>query len=193
MNRKVDVQSGRVFKSIRRWIGSRFCQGVQERSPRRAQLFRGEDGSALVELGLVVPIFMIILTGAASFSIGLYKMQQLGGAVSTTAQQLGALSGTITNPCSQAVTTMTSTLPGWTAANLTYTVKITDGAGTLHTYGPTAGSSFTCTAGAANMGPNQPVTVTVSYAYNWLQVVQWSVFHFPALSGISATQTALME
>jgi Flp pilus assembly protein TadG len=146
------------------------------------------EGSALVETAFTVPILLLLLTGTASFSIGLYRLQQLSNATSTAAQQLGAVAGTINDPCATAVTTVTSALPGWTAANLTYTLTLTDTSGTAHTYGPTAGSSFSCTAGASYMGANEPVTVKVGYKYNWLPI-----YRFSQISGLTATQTALME
>lgn len=156
-------------------------------SPRN-RWYRREEGTSLVEFAIVLPLFMTVLTGSASFSMALYSFQQLANATSTAAQQLGAEQGLITDPCATAVTTVTAALPTWTASKLTYTVTITDSSGTAHTYGPTAGSTFSCTAGATNMAANEPVTVQVSYAYTWFPILAYS----PS-SSLTASETALME
>ena len=143
---------------------------------RRIHEFIHEDrsGNAIVEMAFVAPIMMVILTGMASFAMALYAFQQLGYATSAAAQQVGAEAGvTLTDPCARLSTLITAALPGWNSANFTYTIVITDGNGVAHTYGPTTGSSFSCTAGAGNMTLNQPMAVTVSYNYNWFPILRW--------------------
>ncbi len=165
------------------------------RTPRRsAWLHRwtagkfGEEGSALVEMALVLPILVTLFTGAASFSLGLFNFQQLVNAGSTATQLLAAEQGLITDPCASAASTVTGALPGWTASNLTYTLTITDTNGTAHTFGPTAGSTFSCASGAADMAPNEPVNLTVSDTYSWFPILDFS-----PNSNINVTQSALME
>jgi Flp pilus assembly protein TadG len=147
-----------------------------------------EDGTSLVEFAITLPLMMTVLTGSASFCMALYSFQQLGNATSATAQQLAAEQGLITDPCATAVTTVIAALPNWTASKLTYTVTITNSSGTATKFGPTTGSSFTCTSGAADMAANEPVVVTVSYAYTWFPILAFS----PSGS-ISSTEAALME
>jgi Flp pilus assembly protein TadG len=149
---------------------------------------RGEEGAALLEFAVTLPLFLTVLTGTASFSLALYFLQQIGNATSTASQLLGAEAGLITDPCASTVTSVTASLPNMTASKITYTVVITDSGGTAHTYGPTAGSSFSCTAGAAEMAPNEPVTVTVKYSYSWLPILAFS----PSSSLVSS-ETALAE
>lgn len=150
--------------------------------------WQDERGSALLEFALVTPMLMAILTGAASFSMGLYSYQQLGYATANAAQLVGAEQGLTTDPCAAAVTSVTGSLTGWKAANLTYTVTITDATGAAHTYGPTKGSSFSCAAGATLMAQNQPLTITVSYQYTWLPVL-----NFSPSSNLVSSQTVLTE
>jgi hypothetical protein len=83
---------------------------------------------------------------------------------------------------------VTGSLPGWTASKLTYTLVIMDSSGSNHTYGPTAGSSFSCTAGAALEAPNEPVTLTVSYSYTWMPILAFS----PS-SPLSSTEASLAD
>jgi len=158
------------------------------RMAKRALRFGGEDGGALVEFAVTLPLFMTVLTGTASFSLAFYSLQQLGNATSNAAQLVGAEQGLLTDPCATTVTSVTASLPNWTASKLTYTEIITDSSGTTHTYGPTTGSSFSCTAGAAELAPNEPVTVTVSYSYTWLPLLAFS----PS-SPLTSSETALAD
>src|SRR5580704_1889433 len=128
-----------------RKIGNLFA-----RRSRRAFGRRGEEGAALLEFAITLPLLMTVLTGTASFSLALYLLQQIGNATSTAAQLLGAEQGLITDPCATVVTSVTSSLPNLTPGKITYTVSITDAAGAQHTSGPTTGSSFSCKSNAAN-------------------------------------------
>ncbi len=101
---------------------------------------------------------------------------------------VGAEAGLESDPCAQAVTTVTGTLPNWTASKFTYTEVITDVSNTTHTYGPTAGSSFSCTAGAALIAGNKSVVLTVKYSYSWLPILAFS----PS-STLTATEGALAD
>jgi Flp pilus assembly protein TadG len=163
---------------------SRWWAGVV----RRALGLRNEEGGALMEFAVTLPLLMTVLTGAASFSMAFYSLQQLGNATAGAVQAVAAEQGLISDPCALAVSQVTSALPGWVAGNLTYTMVITDSTPTAHSYGPTTGSSFSCTPGAANEAPNEPVVLTVSYKYSWLPVLAFS----PS-SPLSSTQAAMAD
>jgi len=168
--------------------GLRKIGNLVARRVRRAPGRRGEEGAALLEFAVTLPLLMTVLTGTASFSLALYFLQQIGNATSTAAQLLGAEQGLITDPCQTVVKSVTASLPNLTASKITYTVVITNSGGTANTYGPTAGSSFTCTAGASEMAPNEPVSVTVSYAYSWLPIL-----NFSPSSSLTSSETALTQ
>jgi Flp pilus assembly protein TadG len=158
------------------------------RAMRRAPGWRSEEGGSLLEFAVTLPLLMTVLTGSASFSIALYSLQQLGNAVSGASQVVAAEQGLITDPCATTVTSVTGALPGWTQDKLTYTMVITDSTGTAHTFGPTTGNSFSCTAGAGDESPNEPITLTVSYSYTWLPILAFS----PS-SPLTSTQAAMAE
>ena len=162
----------------------KMCNLVSRRGFGR----RGEEGAALLEFAVTLPLLMTVLTGTASFSLALYFLQQIGNATSTAAQLLGAEQGLITDPCNTVVKSVTASLPSLTASKLTYTVSITDSSNTVHTTAATTGSSFSCTTYASYMAPNEPVTVKVSYAYSWLPVL-----NFSPSSGLTSSETALAE
>ena len=171
--------------------------GPQQRANSLTQRLRRilhlgtEDGNALIELAIAMPIMMTILTGTASFSLGLFYLQQLGNATATAAQVLGSEQALISDPCAKVVTTVTTALPNWTASKISYSVTITDSSGTAHPFpssGMTTGSSFSCQSGAADMAQNQPVSVTVSYSYSWLPVLKFS-----PTSSLIATETSIAD
>jgi Flp pilus assembly protein TadG len=164
------------------------------RSRLRALLYSEEEGTQLVELALVAPIMMIMLTGLASFSMALYSYQQLGYATSAAAQQIGAQQGLISDPCAQLVTDMTGALPNWTASKFTYTAVITDSNNTAHTFGPTGGSGFSCTTGAGDMAQNYPMTITVVYQYSWFSILTWRPNNaFTPSGNLTVSETVMVE
>jgi hypothetical protein len=132
--------------------------------------------------------------------MALYSYQQLGYAVSTSAQYVATETGITTSgfdPCAAVVTQVTTALPGWTASKFTYTVSITSGTGsstTVTQYGPTTGSGFSCSSGYSNLTINEPMVVTVSYAYSWLSVLTWAPNNTAKPSGsLTVTEAALVQ
>jgi Flp pilus assembly protein TadG len=138
---------------------------------------RGEEGSALVEFALTLPMLFGLIYLAASLTLGMYNLQQLGNATSATAMAVGSDAGLFpgNDPCAYAETTMTASLPTWKAANFTYKLTITDASDASHPY-TGSGTSFSCAA-APSMGPNYPVTLTVSYTYSWLGIPAMPFFN----------------
>jgi hypothetical protein len=123
-----------------------------------------------------------------SLTMALYNYQQLSFATFTAAQQAGSSRGLWADPCNKVAAAVTAALPTWTASQFTYTLTITDSSGIAHQYGPTAGSSFTCTAGFSEMSTNEPVKVGVRYAYSWIPA------YLLNLSGnLSTTSTVLTD
>ena len=82
---------------------------------------RGEEGSALVEFALTLPMLFGLIYLSASLTLGMYNLQQLGNATSATAMAVGSDAGLFpgNDPCAYAETTMTSSLSTWKAANFT--------------------------------------------------------------------------
>jgi Flp pilus assembly protein TadG len=159
---------------------------------KRAFGRRDERGTVLVEFAVTLPLLMTVLTGTASFSVALYWMQQLENTTSAAALSLGDDAGLTTDPCSFAVTAVTGALPNMSPSKFTYTLTVSypNSSGTLvsTSYGPTTGSSFSCSGGASLMTANYPVTLTVSYAYSWLPILK-----FVPSSGLTATGAAQAE
>jgi Flp pilus assembly protein TadG len=169
-----------LMRGLNRAAGSRGVRAGIRAIGRlvRARHRCGEEGGALVEFALVFPLMLVLMTGMFSVVMAVMNYQQLGNATNGAAQQLITARGNVADPCAVVVTAVTGTLPSWTTSKFTYTVTLTNSAGTATTYGPTAGSGFSCTAGAAVLtsgtgAEGQPASVTVTYQYTWLPIM-WS-------------------
>jgi Flp pilus assembly protein TadG len=178
-------------------LGSRIWRALLSvRRLGRSAHPESEEGTALVELAISLPIMLTLLTGAASFSLAFYYLQQLSNATSTGVQVVAANQGLVTDPCETAASAVEGALPNWTTTKLTFTMSWTDSGGSSHSQGPTAESSstsFSCASAgdgsgdtATAMGPSTPVVLTVSYNYAWLPILR-----FTPSSALTSTQAAL--
>jgi len=171
--------------------GLRWQAILRARIWKRGAHLGGEGGTALVELAITLPIMLMLLTGAASFALALYSMQQLGYATAGAAQAEAAAQGVTSNPCTDIVTYITTSLPNWTATKFSYSISVKDSSGTAHLFPTTAGTmdsgtAFTCSSLASDLGPGEPVTVTVSYSYTWLPI-----YGFSPSSALTSTNTEM--
>jgi Flp pilus assembly protein TadG len=142
---------------------------------------RGEEGSALIEFALTLPMLFGLIYLGATLTLGMYNLQQLGNATSSTAMAVGSDAGLFpsSDPCAYVASTMTKSLPTWTPASFSYALTVSDKSGNQTRYptsGYTAGSSFSCVS-APSMGANYPVTLTVTYKYTWLGIPAMPFFN----------------
>jgi Flp pilus assembly protein TadG len=137
------------------------------------------DGGAIVEAAIVMPIYLLILTGMLSTVMALYTYQQLDLATFTAAENIGISRGANPpDPCNTAVQSVTTGLQGYNTANITYTLWITQNvAGSVSRQSWTGqGSSFSCSGDtssgqgsyALSFAQNEPLTLQLSYPYTWL-------------------------
>jgi Flp pilus assembly protein TadG len=186
--------SGGRFMKIR--VSKAWRPFLRVRRFGRSAEIANEEGTSLVELAISLPIMLMLLTGAASFSLAFYFLQQLGNATTSGVQLVAADQGLVTDPCETAAAAVEGGLPHWATNKLSFTLAWTDSTGGTHSQGPTVESSstaFSCaTAGdgstdtATAIGPNTPVVLTVSYSYTWLPM-----YKFSGSSALTSTQAAL--
>jgi Flp pilus assembly protein TadG len=118
-----------------------------------------ETGGALVEMALVMPILLCLMTGIFSISTALYQKLQLAEALSSGGRVLAADRGA-TDPCADAVTAIDSAAPGLGTSNIGLTITI-DGipygsnTSTVSCPGVVGSGGATTGAGGAN-NPNMP-------------------------------------
>jgi len=132
---------------------------------RLRNLLRGEnEGGALVEMAVTLPVVMIIMTGIFSFSIALYQKLQLAEAVSVGGRFLAVDRGD-TDPCASTTAKIVAAAPGLTAANitLTYTLNGTSqGTGTTSCPGKSgAANAYMISGDYAQITATYPCSLTV--------------------------------
>ncbi len=161
------------------------------RRMRRTSSRRGEEGAALVEFAVTLPLLMMVLTGTASFSLALYFLQQIQSATASAVMSVGGEAGLFPNndPCAAAAGFVTKALPNLAPSKLNLTLTITDTSLNTDTYpsgsGSGSASSFSC-RNAPAMEADSPVTLTVTYTYTWLPIL-----NFSPNSNLTATQAAI--
>jgi Flp pilus assembly protein TadG len=128
-----------------RSIGRRVC----------ALLHRNEEGGALVEIALVTPVLMALVTGICSFAIGFNNQLTLTSAVGAGAQYLQLIRTTTTNPCQDTLTAIEAAAPSLKASALTLTI-------TMNGATPSQ-SGNSCPGSQSNLVSGQPVTVSATY------------------------------
>lgn len=125
----------------------------------------GERGSAIIELAVILPLFLLLVTGITTFGIALNQYLQLVNAVSIGAQSLSVERANTTNPCQDTSQIIYKAAPFLHPNDMTLTYVL-DGT----TYGPYKGaaantcSSSTITSGAAgNLRRGHPAKVIATY------------------------------
>jgi len=117
---------------------------------------RNEEGQALIEFALSVPILLTILLGLFSFGLVLNNYLILTNAANASAQVLSISRGQAIDPCATAAQAFYSAAPSLSQNNLTFTIAL----GGKNVWGP-AGGTVTCSG--ATLVESQPAQITVSY------------------------------
>src|ERR1700741_585029 len=76
------------------------------------------DGSALVEMAVVLPVMLLIITGLCFFGIAVDNYLILTHATDVGARTLAGGRGQLTDPCAQTVSVIQSAAPGLAKNNL---------------------------------------------------------------------------
>ena len=119
----------------------------------RALLHGNEEGSALVEIALVTPVLMALITGICSFAIGFNNQLTLVSAVGAGAQYLQVMRTSTTDPCASTLSAIEAAAPSLKPSSIALTLTINS----------TVESGSTCPTGAALLQSGQPVTVSATY------------------------------
>jgi Flp pilus assembly protein TadG len=140
-------------------MGNTIC-AISSRwaKPARSLAVR-EDGGALVELAMTLPILLALLTAIVSFGMAFSNQLTLTQAVGTGAQFLQQIRLTTTDPCTDTINAISQAAPTLKKANIT--LAITMNGSTI--------SGTSCSGSQTNLIQGQPVTVAATYPCN-LQV-----------------------
>jgi len=149
----------------------RLCHTGSNLFRMRNLVIRSEFGGALVEMAVVMPVMLMMLTAIFSFSVVLYQKLQLGESVSNAGRVM-ALERGDTDPCATTASAIYAAAPALAKSNLTLTFVLggTNTSGTVSggtTYGGTKGTAPTCTAagngGAAALQSGWPAQIQATY------------------------------
>lgn len=172
------------LKAMRARLGRCFARpviGSGFSSSRNAS----EEGSALVEMAVVLPVMMLMITGVCSMGVILNNYLVLTNAVQTGAMQLAISAGESgIDPCNLAATSIVAAAPTLKAANITYTFSLN---GTPA--GPFTGTAAsTCSSDSSDLVAGTTVTVTAQYPQQML-IFGWK----PTTLNLTATTAELAQ
>jgi Flp pilus assembly protein TadG len=112
-----------------------------------------EQGQAVIEFTLVVPILLSVMTGMLCFGIAIHNYLILTNGVNIGAQLLAISRGQTTDPCATASAAISAAAPSLSSSiSLTFVID-----------GTTYSSTTSCTAGAANMVQGAAAQITATY------------------------------
>lgn len=124
-------------------------------SPLR--LVRCEEGQALIEFALTLPVLLLIVTGILSFGVTLNNMLALTNAASAGARQFAYMRGQGGDACAVSVTTITG------AAPLLRNTGALTGIGYSFVVGGVTYNATSPTCPNAVLTQGQPVKLTITY------------------------------
>jgi Flp pilus assembly protein TadG len=166
---------GRKFtRGLSRLLGSR-SEPVARRSTRGrswAALIHSDEGNPLVEMALVVPPLMAVMTGLITFAMAFSNQVTLTQAVGTAGQYLSQIRTSTTDPCADTYSALTKAAPNLNPASITMTI----------TMNGTAYTENTCSGLQTQLIQGSPVVVYAKYACNLeiYKINQTSVCQFGA-------------
>jgi Flp pilus assembly protein TadG len=123
------------------------------------RLRNGNEGNALVEFAIALPMLLVLITGMFSFGIALNNFLTLTDATSIGARFLATDRGLNLDPCAASVAIIKGTAFGLNPANLSFTFAIN---GTTYP-GQSCNSASLTTGAAGNMVQGTSAQVTVTY------------------------------
>ena len=116
---------------------------------------RGEQGNALIETALVLPMLLGVVTAICGFGVGFNNQLTLTSAVGSSGQHLQLLRNTTTDPCLDTFTAIANAAPSLDSSKLTLTYSF-NGTAVTPVLNSCAGSQPLLVSG-------QPVTVNAKY------------------------------
>jgi Flp pilus assembly protein TadG len=120
-----------------------------------------ETGAAMVELAMVLPVLMLMVTGIFAFGIAFNNYVALTNAVDIGGRLVAIDRLNTKDPCADAVAAVEHAAPYLNPANLKFSFVLDTTSYPANTTSCSSGS--TTTGAAANLVQGQPITVTVTY------------------------------
>lgn len=148
-------QTRKLTRGLSQWMGGRIEAGLERTNPgrTRAGLGRGEEGAALIEIALTVPVLLGVMTGIITFGIAFSNQLTLTQAVGAAGQYLSQIRTSTTNPCADTFTALKNAAPGLNSANIALTLTM-NGTNTTGT---------SCSGKQTQLIQGSPVSVYATY------------------------------
>jgi Flp pilus assembly protein TadG len=118
-----------------------------------------ESGQSLVEFAMILPAFLLVVTGIFAFGVAFTNWLVLTDATSLGGRTVAISRGNTLDPCATASTAVAGASPGLNTGLITYTSVIN---GTTYN-GTTCNSSSTTTGAAGNLLQGGSYVLTTSY------------------------------
>jgi Flp pilus assembly protein TadG len=144
----------------------RILRGFRTRCALFRRVADEEQGAALVETALVMPILITVIFGMIEMGIMLNNYLQLTNAVAIGGEVLAVDRGNTTDPCSDAVSAVTNAAPGLNPANMTFTITLNGVQQTHSGVAFSCSSSSTSTGMAANLVQGKTAVLKVTSTFN---------------------------
>jgi Flp pilus assembly protein TadG len=162
----------------------------------RAWLGARDEGQALVEFAVVLPMLLVVTTGVLIF--GIYELQILSllEGVEDAGRVLAVSAGETLDPCTTAATTMKNSATLLNPANLSYTIVLNNNVSTdtlsgNTSTGPFCSSSSTTTGAAGYLVSGGSVTVTGTFNACSLKIFRTN--YSPGTCSISESITEVVQ
>jgi len=119
----------------------------------------GEDGGAMVELALVLPVLLLVVTAIFSFGITINNYLELTDATAIGSRLLAISRGQSTDPCAAATAAIYSAAPYLKQSSMSFTYVFNG----ISYSGTSCSSNSTTTGAAGNMTAGSTAQVIVQY------------------------------
>jgi len=129
-------------------------------APSHGKRLWDEHGNMLVEIGLSLPLLLLMFTGIFDFGIAYNNQLTLTQAVGAGAQYLQTIRTSTTNPCADTLTAIENAAPMLVPGKISLALNMN---GTLEPSSGTPTTSLSCSGAQSNLTAQTPVTVTATY------------------------------
>jgi Flp pilus assembly protein TadG len=144
-------------------MDEKALHGPSSLSKRVSQFLRAADqGSALVEFALILPMMLLLTTGILIFGVAMNNYLQLTNAVSIGARTLAVNAQITLDPCAVASSAVIAAAPGLNSSNLNFSYTLNG----VSYSGTSCGSASVSSGAAANLSSGTTATVTATYPLN---------------------------
>jgi len=133
------------------------------RKPFWRRLLFGEDGGPLVEMGMVLPMMMVLVTGMCAFGLSLNNYIELTSAVGNAGQYLQQTASTTSDPCSDVATAMKNIAPNLGKSSISITLTMANSGGTSSKTDTGTANSFSCSGDKSYLSTGGNITVSATY------------------------------